>query len=161
MVSVAFNAPAAGDYAALDIISNSVTDTLGVALTLANVVSIPGEVALLDRVVMVCSEDSVTFRPRLHFYNYMPIPAAVEMDDNIAADFAKTAAGAAAYLGKVDLPAFADMGTAMAETEVDNLGKPFKCAESSSDLFVVVQTLDADTAETAAMRIRLDFYFLN
>lgn len=160
-VSVTVTAAAAGDYAANDIISNSATGDAGVAATLANVVDTVGQIGRLVKVNMVCSEDSVAFRPRLHFYDYSPLAADVEMDDNIAADFAKIAAGAAGYLGYVDLPAFADRGTAMAQTQVDDLNVLFATTSTSSSLYVVIQTLDAEANETASMTIRLDTYWDN
>ncbi len=161
MVSVGFVAAAAGDYAAADVISNNVTDTFGVALPVGTVVSTAGEVAILDAIVARCSEDSVLFRLRLHFYNTNPLPADVEMDDNIAADWAKTATGRNAYLGSVTLPAMADMGTAMAMAQADNLRKLLGTKTASSGLWFVVETLDAEANETALMRLDFDLYFLN
>lgn len=158
VISITLTAAAAGDYAANDIISNSATGDAGVANQLTGFSGSTGGVVELDRISMVCSEDSVLFRPRIHWYGSNPAAADVEMDDNAVSDFAKTATGAAAYLGKTDLPAFADMGTAMAQTEVDNLAKLLKVG-SSNTLYFVLQTLDAEANETANMTIRFDFYF--
>lgn len=160
-VSVTLTAAAAGDYAANDVVSNSATGDAGVAGQIAAAVTNNGEVAILDSVSAVCSEDSVVFRLRLHFYNYNPAAADVEMDDNAAFDFAKNATGAAGYLGYVDLPAFADRGTSASHSQADNLRKLLKCGASTTTLYYVVQTLDAEANETTSMTIRFDFSFLN
>lgn len=161
VISIGFNAAAAGDYAALDIMSNSVTDTAGWAIPVSGVVDTAGQVAILDKVVARCSEDSVLNRLRLHFYRYNPLPGDVEMDDNIAADFAKTTAGRDGYIGPVVLAAFADMGTAMAMSSTPNLREMLKTAPAATGLWLVVETLDAEANETAGMRIDFDLYFLN
>ncbi len=160
VVSTFFIAAAAGDYAAGDIMSNSVTDNQAIALRIDGVVDVAGQVAILDKVVARCSEDSVLNRLRLHFYRENPLPAEVEMDDNIAADFAKTALGFNKYIGPVPLVAFADGGTAMAFSSTPNLREQLKTAGSTS-LWIVVETLDAEVNETAGMNINFDFYFLN
>lgn len=117
-----------------------------------------GEIVKVQQVVAVCSEDSITARLRLHFYNYNPAAADVEMDDNIAADFAKNATGAAGYLGSIQLNAFVDRGTSMSVSETDLIGKLLACSTSLGSVYMVVQILDADAAETAGMTIRFDFY---
>lgn len=153
-------AAAAGDYAAADVISNSVTDTLGLANAVPGVVNVAGETAILDAVSATCSEDSVLNRLRLHWYNYQPLPADVEMDDNIAADWAKVSAGREGYIGYTDLPAFADRGTAMAQAQAVNLRQEL-ATKASAGLWFVVETLDAEANETAGMIIDFTLHFLN
>lgn len=160
MVSATLTCAAAGNYAANDVISQSATSDAGVALTLSNVVNRAGKTAILDSISAVCSEDSVVWRLRLHFYDYSPAAADVEMDDNVAFDFAKTATGAAGYLGYIDLPAMADRGTAMAHAQLDSIRRQFKCKAGSKHLYMLPETLDAETNETASMTIRFDTYWL-
>ena len=160
VLQAAFNAAAAGDYAAGDVMSTNVTDTFGVALPLGPVVNAAGGVAILDKVVVRCSEDSVLNRLRLHFYRENPLPGEVEMDDNIAADWAKTANGLNKYVGPIVLTAFADMGTAMAMSTTGNLREMLRTG-TTPNLWFVVETLDAETNETAGMLLTFEFYFLN
>ncbi len=162
VASASFFAAAAGDYSAGDVISTNVTDTLGVALQLVGVVDAVGQVAILDKVVAKCSEDSILARLRLHFYRDNPLPTEVEMDDNIAGDWAKTVNGLNKYIGPVTLAAFLDMGTAMSMSTTGNLREMLKTTSATStQLWVVVEILDAEANETAGMKIDLDFYFLN
>ena len=88
----------------------------------------------------------------------MPAAADVEMDDNAAFDFAKNSTGAAGYLGSITLPAFADRGTSMAVAEGDLIDKLLACSATLGSVYMVVETLDAETNETAGMTIRFDFY---
>lgn len=161
IVSFNFFAAAAGDYAALDMVSNNVTDNQAQAYYLPNIVDKAGDVAILDSITSRCNEDSVLWRLRLHFYRENPLPSEVEMDDNIAADFAKTAGGYNKYIGFTDLAAAADMGTALAYAQVVNLRQLIKTGGAATGVWVVVQTLDAEANETAAMRLDFDLSFLN
>lgn len=158
-VSAGFIAAAAGAYAAADVVSNSVTDTLGVPLKFAGVVDAAGQVAILDAIVAKCSEDSVLWRLAIDFYDQAPLPAEVEMDDNIALDAAKTVAGYGKFVKRVPLVAMADMGTAMAFSNTPNLREMLRTV--TTDLWGVVVTLDAEVNQTAGMRIDFDLYFLN
>ncbi len=158
--TIGFNAAAAGDYAALDVVSNSVTDTQGTALQVADVVNAAGQVAILDKVSARCSEDSVLWRLALDFYAAVPLPGEVEMDDNIAMDAAKTVAGTNKFIDRVPLAAMADMGTAMAASVTANLRWLLKTGAMTS-LWVNVVTLDAEANETASMKIDIDLYFLD
>ncbi len=160
VLQTAFNAAAAGDYTAGDVMSTNVTDTLGVALPLGPVVNAAGQVAILDKVVARCSEDSVLNRLRLHFYRDNPLPTEVEMDDNIAADWAKTVNGYNKYVGNVVLAAFQDMGTAMAMSTTSGLREELRTG-TTPNLWMVVETLDAEVNETAGMLLSFDFYFIN
>jgi len=160
VISTSFNAAAAGDYAAADVVSQNVTDTLGVALPLAGCVDAVGQVAILDKVVARCSEDSILARLRLHFYHQNPLASEVEMDDNIGADWAKTAGGYNKYIGPVTLAAFADLGTAMSMSTTGNLREMLKTT-TTTGFWIVVEILDAEANETAGMRLDFDLYFLN
>ena len=162
VVSVSFADAAAGDYTAGDVISQNVTDGLGVALPLFGVVDAVGQVAILDKIVAKCSEDSILARLRLHFYRDNPLPTEVEMDDNIAGDWAKTIYGLNKYIGPVTLAAFADLGTSMSMSTTGNLREMLKTVNAGpAQLWVVVEILDSDANETAGMKIDFDFYFLN
>ena len=156
--TVTVTCAAAGDYAANDIMSNSATGDAGVAAVV--VFDSKAAIALVKQVTAVCSEDSVLNRLRLHFYNYNPAAADVEMDDNAAFDFAKNATGAAGYIGSIDLPAFRDGGTSMAVAEANLVDKYLAELTTGTAVYMVIETLDAETNETASMTIRFDFYFV-
>src|SRR5690606_6932904 len=101
---------AAGNYDALDVLSDSATDNAGTAFEFEKIAPRHGHPFLISSALIKCSEDSTTFRGRLHLFNAEPLAAEVEMDDTVA--FAiKTAAGSAKYLGYIDFPSLADMGT--------------------------------------------------
>lgn len=155
-VSVTLTCVAATDYSAGDVMSASATNDAGTATAVP--VGGRGEIVNIRQIIAVCSEDSVLNRLRLHFYNYNPAAADVEMDDNIAGDFAKNSTGAAGYLGSIELAAFADRGTSMAVSETPLVDKLFVCAATTGNLYMVVETIDAETNETAGMTIRFDFY---
>ena len=142
-----------GNYTAGDVVGNDDTASGGDPLTVENIAAQHGKVITIYGITAICSEDSVTFRPRLHFFDAVPAAADVEMDDNAA--FAITTS--TNYLGAVDLPAFADEGGVA--TTYDHALRFFaKVTNETRDLYVVVEALDAETNETAGMTIRFDFY---
>ncbi len=143
-------AAAAGNYDANDVIAASATNNAGTAISFA----VGGE-CLIVGLSAVCSEDSVLNRLRLHLFNDEPAAAEVEMDD--AAAFAITTS--TKYAGYIDLPAFADAG-GVATAQNMTVRFPVKLATSSGKLYAVVETLDAETNETAAMTIRFDLLFI-
>lgn len=141
-------AAAAGDYAANDVISNSASNNAGTAISFA--IARKGLIIGLNA---VCSEDSVLNRLRLHLFDTQPAAAEVEMDDN--AVFGITTS--TDYLGYIDLPAFADRG---AVSQAQNFTVRFPVDISDMPLYAVVETLDAETNETAGMTIRFDMYYI-
>lgn len=145
-----------GNYTANDVVSNSGTADTGVALTFTDAARFIGGDVTTVGLRALCSEDSVVWRLRVHFFNAAPLVAEVEMDDNAAFSIL-TAAGAAKWLGSIDLPAMRDDGV-VAVAENDDIYKVMQCAATDKDLYVVVQTLDAETNETAGMTIRFDMY---
>jgi hypothetical protein len=155
-VSVTLTAVAAGNYTAGDIVSNDADDTEGDAI------EIPLEsfsIRNIRQIVAVCSEDSIVARLRLHFYDYNPAAADVEMDDNIAGDFAKNATGAAGYLGSVLMTAFVDRGTAMSVADAQYVDLLVRTKEGSTKIYMVAEFADAEANEAAGMTIRFDIYF--
>lgn len=155
-VAVSLTAAAAGDYGAGDIISNSATGDAGVANALPGVVDVAGQTARIVGIIAKCNEDSVVHQLRLHFYDYNPAAADVELDDNAAGDFAKNATGLAGYKGYIDLPAMVDLGTSIAFAQLHNQ-KFMVATNASTGLWFVVQTITAETNETAGMIFTFDF----
>lgn len=155
--SVSITCAAAGDYAANDVLSNSATGDAGVAnvLELARL----GDIAKILQITAKCNEDSVLFRTALDFYDTNPAAADVEMDDNATVDFAKTSTGAAAWMGRIVLPAFADKGTSLAAADGDLLDKLIRAKVDNHKVYFVASTLDAEANETAGMILTFEFYF--
>ena len=152
-VTATLTCAAAGNYDAGDVLSASASAGVGTATTLSNLAGANGEVVTIYGVSAVCSEDSVAFRARLHFFDAAPAAAEVEMDD--AAAFAITTS--TNWIGDLDLPAFADKGS-VAVTQDHSPRLFLKATNGTRDLYMVVETLDAETNETAGMTIRFDFY---
>lgn len=158
--SVSLTAAAAGDYAAGDVMSNSVTDTLGVPMYIPGIARTKGGVVNIQAIRAVCSEDAVLVTMRLHFFTLAPLPGEVEMDDNIAYTV-KTAAGGAKFVGSLLLSPFVDRGTAVSTSDtVYSPIEPLHCDPNETGLFFVVVLETAEANETAGMDIRFDFYAL-
>ena len=148
---------AAGDYAALDVMSASATDTAGTATYVPNLARTAGGVVTFQTIRVKCSEDAVLTSLRLHFFNAAPLAAEVEMDDNAAFSIA-TAAGLAKHQGSVLLNAFVDIGVAESSSNTSGLQESFKCATGQTGLWMVVTTEVAETNETANMTLDFDFF---
>ena len=148
---------AAGDYAALDVMSNSATDTAGLPLKLPDIARVNGGPVTIRRIVAKCSEDAVLTRLRLHWFNVEPLPAEVEMDDNIAFDI-KTAAGRIKNLGSTLLSAFVDRGAAASVSTTEQLEVTLHANPASRDLWFVITTEDAEANETAGMSLEFEVY---
>ncbi len=152
-------AAAAGDYAAGDVMSQNVTDTLGTCLILPNFVVNPGDTGTVTAIRARCSEDAVLVTLRLFCFNAMPLPLEIEMDDNIAFNF-KTAEGQNKFVGSILLNPFVDRGTSTSTSDNPNLFEPMKCASGSTTLFVLPALETAEANETAGMTIDFDFYVI-
>ncbi len=141
-------AAAAGNYGAGDVISQSASADAGVAMEW----DVATGRATIWEIQLRVSEDTVTFRARLHLFSSQPLAAEVEMDDNVAF-IIKTEAGDDKYIGYIDLPALADRGTRPAFTQKLAINKGVTLDGHS--VWVVIETLDAETNEAASMT--LDF----
>ena len=75
---------AAGDYAALDVMSNSATANAGLPIYVKELAREPGGVATIKSITARCSIAAVLASLRLHFFRELPLVAEVEMDDNAA-----------------------------------------------------------------------------
>lgn len=151
-------APAAGDYAAGDNVSNSTTDTLGVPLRVNNMARAPGGTAILQGVRAVCVATSglVVAPIRLYWFQYAPTPAEVEMDDNVAFAIAG-AAGGAKYVGDTLLNGFVDRG-GISVSNTMGMQEALRCAPFDTGLFCVPTFETAETNESTNMSFRFDFY---
>ena len=141
---------AAGNYAANDVLSGNATDGQGDAWEFRDCARTNGGSFWITSLHGDCSEDSILARIRVHFFTSNPIGA--ELDDNAA--FALVEANRAYYLDYVDLPAFADRG-GFSSAFNDDVRKMITCAPDSRSVWAIVEILDAETAESAGMQLRL------
>ena len=145
---------AAGDYAAADILSESATNGAGTSWEFANMAPREGTPGVICMATVKCSEDSIANRFRLHLFNAAP-STATEMDDNAAKTMDND--DRSKYLGYIDFPAMADLGEFSFSQSVGvNYG--YLCGGGGRSLYGVLETLDAETNETAGMSVEIDLY---
>lgn len=142
---------AAGDYAAGDVLSESATNGAGTAWRFSDIAPASGRSGTINGAMATCDEDSVTFRLRVHLFSANP--SSSELDDNAAKNFNDS--DRANYVGYIDLPAMADVG-GFAVAKADQQTMPF--VAFGSDLWGVVETLDAETNETAGMTLSITLH---
>lgn len=145
---------AAGNYDAGDILSESATNGAGTAWEFAVMAPRDGTPGVIFMATIKCSEDSIANRFRLHLFNASP-STATEMDDNAAKTMDNDDRGK--YLGYIDFPAMADLGE-FSFAQAVGLNYGYVCADGAASLYGVLETLDAETNETASMVIDIDLY---
>ena len=145
---------AAGNYSAADIVSNSATDTEGTTWDFEQIALGEGHPATIYKADVACSEDSVVWRLRLHLFS-AAVSAATEKDDNAAK--AMDNDDRANYIGFIDFPAMADLGE-FSFAQADQLQFGYWCGKGGHTLYGVLETLDAETNETAGMTIAITLY---
>lgn len=138
---------AAGNYAAGDVLSNSATASAGVHWVFDGIAPTGGS-GYITKVVVTCSAEGLLCRFRLHLFN--AVPSGSELDDNEALSI--VVADRAKWIGYVDLPAMADLGTMTGAQSIDVRLK-FDCASDDDALYGILQTLDAETNEAASMTV--------
>jgi len=145
-VSTTVAVPATTDYAAEDVLSDSAS--AGTSWTFSNVVAEEGGSGTIVNALCICQTTQVTHRPTLYLYNVVPTS---NLNDN-AGNAAPSWTDRAGYIGKITFPALSDKGGAT-ETEVNpgsgGLPKPFVCGVTLRDIYGILITEDAITAESA------------
>jgi len=147
VVSTTVAAPAAGDYAAEDVISNSTS--AGVVWTFSNVVDRPGTGGYIVYAMILCETTAVAHTPILYLYTSSTTSG--ETDDNKANDN-PVHADAANYVGSITFPAMSDYGgDAQAIVSKSSAGMPvaFNCAAGDTNLYGILVTTDGEAGETA------------
>ena len=142
---------AAGNYTALTVVSNSDTGGAGVAWNFNNVARGLGGSGLIIGLKTTASAASMTTRLRLWLFH--TTPTASELDDQAA--FSLDADDRTKVVGYITLPALVDHGEVAYAQDLD-IRIPFRCVESDSDLYGILQTVDAETNEAASMTITLE-----
>lgn len=138
---------AAGDYVAGDVLNQSTT--VGVHWVLPSIARVIGSGGLIYKILANVSVAAMVPRLRLHLFNAVPT---VLQNDNVALlldldDRNK-------YVGYIDLPAFQTSGSSEFAWAEADISWVFNTA-LDRNLYMVVQTLDAFTNESAGMT--LDF----
>lgn len=147
---------AAGDYAALDVLSNDANNGLGQPWYVGGLSRVRGRPFWLVGVRARCSEDSVAFRLRIHAFRRRPHPS-TEMDDNAAFALNDADRGNGNYIGPIcDLPAFSDRGD-FSESKNPDIRELITPDPNHDGFWFIVQTLDAEAAETAGMHLAFEF----
>ncbi len=156
---VYLTAAAAGDYAAGDAISQSVTDTVGRPVFVPNLARDEGGVAVIAGVRTVCVATSglVVAPLRLYFFTRVPLATEVEMDDNIAFVINAVASAESIFAGTFLCNNFVDRG-ASSLSDTTNLQEPMKCGDGTKGLWMLPVFETAEANESAGMSFRWDFY---
>lgn len=143
---------AAGDYGALDVLSNDADDTEGAVWTFTNAARNAGGTVEIHSVLTTLSADAMAHKLRIHLFN--AIPTGSEADDNAAGNI--VIANRNLYVGLLDLTADSlDLGTVNVGQLI--LATPLKvrCAAGSRNLYGIAQTVDAETGEAAGMTMTI------
>lgn len=151
-VTVSRAVAAAGDYAAGDVVSNSVTAGTASAWKLPNLAPAEGVPFWITRVTMTCSAEMTAMTPRMHLFRREP--TASELRDNVALSLLEPEN--LNYLGVIDgFGVFADRGDFSA-SETNDVRKRVTPAEGSRDLWFILETTTAETNEVAGMTMRIE-----
>lgn len=140
---------AAGDYAAQDVISNSTS--AGTAWTFSDVVKYDGGSGTIVKAIVLCQTTNQAHGVTLYLFNATPTGA---LNDNLA-NTNPLYADASKYIGKIEFPAFGDLGDASAASDswvvpgVGGCPLPFICAVGANDIYGVLVARDAFTNEVA------------
>ena len=142
---------AAGNYAALDVISHSAT--VGVAWVFDAVARGNGLGGYI--VGATIASDSAAMVARTRLYLFDANPSGCNFNDNVANSI--VIADQAKLLGYIDFPALVDIGTICAAQNItDRLC--FKCASGDDAIYGILVFLDAETNETASMTVDIHLH---
>lgn len=151
-----FIAPAAGDYADNDVISDSVSNGTGTPMEFANAVPIAGSACKIIGADLSCDEDSVAATSELFLFSQAP--TASEMDDNAA--WGGVGAADGPYLiGSIAFGALADVGAySFIKATSPTPAAPLLAYCVATSIFGILVLRDAETNETAGMRVTVRLY---
>lgn len=143
--------PAAGNYAANDVVSDSTS--AGTAWDFA-VAPRKGFAGYITYAQLLCSATSVASRFRLYLFKNTPTS---NLNDNVA-NTAIAAADIDESVGYIDFPTTSSKG-GYAESQV-TIGDPtcpmkFNCDQDDDTLYGILVVLDAETNESASMTVQI------
>jgi len=147
---------AAGDYAAQDVISESAT--VGTAWSFAEIFRRNNSGGYLIKAQAIWQTTALS--PRLTIYLFNVTPPTCALNDN-AANSAPHNMDKASYVGRIDFPALEDLGTGISvavatPNTASNLPMWIDSASGADDLYGVVVTRDAITAEVATDELSIE-----
>jgi hypothetical protein len=147
-VSVTKPVAAAGNYTALDVISEHATT--GTSWLFSAIARANGAYFLISKIKILIETSSQVQRLAMQLYNALPT---CNLNDNVA-NTGVVAADTAKWQGTVIMPALMDIGgysetTLVPGTYPGSLPLLFKCGSSADDIYGVLVTLDDFTNETA------------
>lgn len=138
---------AAGNYAAGDVISNDADNGEGAAWVFSGCARIPAGGGFISGAYVQFSAQSMVARCRLWLFN--ELPTASELDDNAAFSLDADDQDKQATPYPLEFTALVDHGEVVCGYCFDKV--PFQCAGSSVSLWGILQFIDAETNEAAAM----------
>ncbi len=155
-ISVLRTIAAAGDYAVEDVVSDSVANGTGTAISFTSIGKNKGASGYITKAIILCSVTALT--PRFTLFLFRNTPTC-ELDDN-AANTAVLAADQGDFVGSIDFPAMEDLGTGMSQAIATpntsgNLPLEFNCDADDDTLYGVLVTRDAITGESVNMTVRI------
>jgi len=141
---------AAGDYAAGDVLNDSAS--AGHAWVIPNAARAAGRGGIIEKVLVTCDVEGMIPRFRLHMFNALPGNL---NNDNVALVLNEDERDN--YLGFIDMPPLQTTGSSQFSWSqlIDRF--PFKCPAGVTDLWFILQTLDAFTNEVAGMIVDVSF----
>ncbi len=139
---------AAGDYTALDIMSDSATNTVGAPWKFTGLGRVASGTGTIVGGKIETSVEGFVPRTRLWLFNAQPGTTS-ELDDN--AVFYIDLDDRAKLMSYIDFPAMADVGE-FSFAQVTDLNRQF-VSDSNGDVWGVLQLLDAATNESAGMSV--------
>lgn len=137
---------AAGNYAALDVISQSATNGAGVAWVFDRIGRKDGGGGVICGAEINFSAASMVATTRLWLFTANP--SSCELDDNAAFDL--VAADRGKVVGHIDFAALADHG-AVSYAQNITVRLPYQCAATDDALYGILLFIDAETNEAASM----------
>jgi hypothetical protein len=144
---------AAGDYAALDVLSQSASNGVGVAWVIPGAGRVNGGAGRIVGGVITTSV--AAFAAKFRMYVFDANPSASELDDNAALSIA--AADRTKLIGTLQWATDGTNVGGVSLNELTNtLALPFKCAAASTDLYGILVTVDAETNESAGMTVDVE-----
>ena len=150
-VSVSKILPAADNYAAEDVMSESAS--AGTAYHFEGMADEDGGSGVIEKAIVWCSTTALTPRVTLYLFTHSP---GTNKNDNVA-NTAPATADLNNFEGQIDFPAWEDLGGGSASivttSTSGNLPLPYKCA--GTDLYGVAVTRDAITGEAAGMTLAI------
>lgn len=139
---------AAGDYGALDILSNSAAS--GVAWVFPGMARFAGAGGKITKMAVEASVEAFAAKYRLTLFHTVPTTSALNDNAVGAVTIAEVPNVVAIIATTADS---ADIGTVSYGSIDLSVPAPYACAAGSTTLYGILQTVDAETNESASMTI--------